>query len=45
MKSSFISEFKEREYFNQCTNSVELDNLMEDKQINAYIGFDCTAQS
>ena len=45
MKSSFISEFKEREYFNQCTNSEELDSLMKNKKINAYIGFDCTAQS
>ena len=45
MKSSFISEFKEREYFNQCTNSEELDNLMNNKKINAYIGFDCTAES
>ena len=45
MKSSFLSEFKEREYFNQCTNSEELDNLMYNKKINAYIGFDCTAQS
>ena len=45
MKSSFISEFKEREYFNQCTNSEELDVLMNNKKINAYIGFDCTAQS
>ena len=45
MKNSFISEFKEREYFNQCTNSEELDNLMNNKKINAYIGFDCTARS
>ncbi len=45
MKNSFLSEFKEREYFNQCTNSEELDNLMHNKKINAYIGFDCTAQS
>ena len=45
MKNSFLSEFKEREYFNQCTNSEELDNLMQSKKINAYIGFDCTAQS
>ena len=45
MKSSFISEFKEREYFNQCTNSEELDILMNNKKINAYIGFDCTADS
>ena len=45
MKSSFISEFKEREYFNQCTNSEELDNLMHSKKVSAYIGFDCTAPS
>ena len=45
MKNSFLTEFKEREYFNQCTNSEELDNLMHNKKINAYIGFDCTAQS
>ena len=45
MKNSFISEFKERQYFNQCTNSEDLDNLMNNKKINAYIGFDCTAQS
>ena len=45
MKKSFISEFKEREYFNQCTNSDELDSLMNNKKINAYIGFDCKAQS
>ena len=34
MKNSFISEFKEREYFNQCTNSEELDSLMNNKKIN-----------
>ena len=45
MKSSFISEFKERGYFNQCTNSEELDDLMNNKKIGAYIGFDCTAPS
>ena len=45
MKSSFISEFKEREYFNQCTNLEELEKLMNTNKISAYIGFDCTAQS
>ena len=45
MKSSFISEFKEREYFNQCTNLEELEKLMNANKISAYIGFDCTAQS
>ena len=45
MKSSFISEFNEREYFNQCTNLEELEKLMNTNKISAYIGFDCTAQS
>ena len=45
MKNSFLSEFKNREYFNQCTSSDELDQLMNDKKIRAYIGFDCTAMS
>ena len=45
MENSFLSEFKEREYFNQCTNSEELEQLMSKKKIKAYIGFDCTAVS
>ena len=45
MKSSYLSEFREREYFNQCTNSEELEKLMNEKKIRAYIGFDCTAPS
>ena len=45
MENSFLSEFKEREYFNQCTNSEELEQLMSRKKIKAYIGFDCTAPS
>ena len=43
MEKSFLSEFKERNYFNQCTNSEELEQLMNKKKIRAYIGFDCTA--
>ncbi len=43
MKNSFLSEFKKRDYFNQCTNSDELEQLMN--KIRAYIGFDCTAPS
>ena len=43
MENSFLSEFKERDYFNQCTNSVELEQVMNNKKIRAYIGFDCTA--
>ena len=45
MKDSYLSEFKKREYFNQCTNSDELEKLMNQKKIKAYIGFDCTAPS
>ena len=32
MESSFLSEFKKREYFNQCTNSDELEQLMNKKK-------------
>ncbi len=45
MKNSFLKEFNEREYFNQCTNLDSLNGLMDKKKIRAYIGFDCTAQS
>ena len=45
MENSFLTEFKKREYFNQCTNSNELEKLMNQKKIRAYIGFDCTAPS
>ena len=45
MENSYLSEFKNREYFNQCTNSEELEQLMNKKKIRAYIGFDCTASS
>ena len=45
MENSYLSEFKKREYFNQCTNSDELEQLMNKKKIRGYIGFDCTAQS
>ncbi len=45
MENSFLSEFKKRDYFNQCTNSDELEQLMNKNKIRAYIGFDCTASS
>ena len=45
MDNSFLKEFKEREYFNQCTGFDELNILMEKNKIRGYIGFDCTAQS
>ena len=45
MTDSFLSEFKRRNYFNQCTNSDELEQLMNKNKIRAYIGFDCTSSS
>jgi tyrosyl-tRNA synthetase len=45
MENSFLSEFKKRDYFNQCTNLNELEQLMNKNKIKAYIGFDCTASS
>ena len=45
MENSFLSEFKKRDYFNQCTNSHELEHLMNKNKIRAYIGFDCTSSS
>ena len=45
MENSYLTEFKDREYFNQCTNFESLDQLMNKKKIRAYIGFDCTAPS
>ena len=45
MENSFLSEFKKRDYFNQCTNSNELEQLMNKNKIRTYIGFDCTAPS
>ena len=45
MDISFLDEFKQREYYNQCTDFDGLNNLMNSKPIRAYIGFDCTAKS
>ena len=45
MEKSYLTEFKEKEYFNQCTNLDGLEQLMNKKKIRAYIGFDCTAPS
>ena len=45
MDISFLEEFKQREYYNQCTDFDSLNNLMNSKTIRAYIGFDCTAKS
>ena len=41
----FISDFKDRGYFYQCTNLQALEELSSKQKIAAYIGFDCTATS
>ncbi len=43
--NKFLKEFKERGYFYQCTGEDALSNLLDKKNINAYIGFDSTAPS
>jgi tyrosyl-tRNA synthetase len=43
--NKFLKEFKDRGFFYQCTNEEELSSLMDKQKINAYIGFDCTAES
>ena len=45
MDKSFLTEFKQREYYNQCTDFDALNEIMRTKPIRAYIGFDCTAKS
>ena len=43
--NKFLKEFKDRGFFYQCTNEKELSNILDNKKIKAYIGFDCTAES
>jgi tyrosyl-tRNA synthetase len=43
--NKFLKEFKDRGFFYQCTHENELSNLLDNKRIKAYIGFDCTAES
>ena len=43
--NKFLKEFKDRGFFYQCTNEDELSKLLDEKKINGYIGFDCTAES
>ena len=45
MENSYLSEFRNRGYFNQCTDETGLNQLMSNSKIKAYIGFDCTAPS
>ena len=43
--NNFLKEFKDRGYYYQCTNELELSDLLTKESINAYIGFDSTAPS
>ena len=43
--NKFLTEFKKRGFFYQCTGEDDLSKLMDKEKINAYIGFDCTAES
>ena len=45
MQETFLSDFRKRGYFNQCTNESDLGDLVSKSKIKAYIGFDCTAPS
>ncbi len=45
MQETFLKEFQDRGYFNQCTDESGLNELMKNSKIKAYIGFDCTAPS
>ena len=41
----YIQLFKDRNLFNQCTNEIELNTLLNKKKIIFYIGFDATADA
>ena len=43
--NNFLKEFKDRGYFYQCTNELELSALLNKENIHEYIGFDSTAPS
>jgi tyrosyl-tRNA synthetase len=45
MQETFLTEFRKRGYFNQCTDLSGLEGLTNKTKIRAYIGFDCTAPS
>ncbi|MDB3888014.1 tyrosine--tRNA ligase [Candidatus Pelagibacter sp.] len=43
--NKFLKEFKDRNFFYQCTSEDELSKLLDGESIKGYIGFDCTAES
>ena len=44
-QSQFLQQLQERGFISQITHTEELDKLMSEQKITAYIGFDCTAKS
>ena len=45
MQDTFLTEFDQRGYYNQCSDKHELSDMMSRNKVKAYIGFDCTAPS
>ena len=45
MINNFINKITARGFIHQCTDKDKLINLLSNKSIKAYIGFDCTAPS
>ena len=43
--NNFLKEFRDGGFFYQCTGEENLSQLLDKEKINAYIGFDCTAES
>ena len=43
--NNFLKEFRDRGFFYQCAGEENLSQLLDKEKINAYIGFDCTAES
>ena len=43
--NNFLKEFRDRRFSYQCTGEENLSQLLDKEKINAYIGFDCTAES
>lgn len=44
-QSKFIQTMRDRGFLHQCTNLEELDKIMTEGTISAYLGFDATADS
>lgn len=45
MMQNLLELFKERGYFHQCTDEEKLAQFLNEGNVSAYIGFDCTANS